>query len=240
MHNASLIASAFCINRAANHVFMSDSGKRLREVRERRGYTSAKSAAEAMGASIATYIQHESGVRGYPATKADRYAKFFRTTPEWLLYGREAAPAPLGPQLFVKGAVAAGVWRDAEEWLEERWDSFTGRADITVPHSQRFGLRVEGNSMDLVYPPGTILECVKYYGDEAIPNGKRVIVERKKQCGEIEATVKEYMKDSDGVEWLVPRSSNPAFQTPFRCDDPGAGIEIIQIAAIVVAAIIQE
>lgn len=240
MHIASSNASAFCINSRANAFFMNDSAKRLKEIRERRGYTSAKSAAEAMGVSVPTYIQHESGVRGFPAAKADRYASFFRTTPEWLLYGRQTTPAQLGPMLHVKGAVAAGVWRDADEFPQDEWEQFTGRADVATPTKLRFGLRVEGTSMDLVYPPGTILECVKYFGEEVIPNGKRVIVERHRTNDGIEATVKEYFKDDDGIEWLVPRSKNPVYQTPLRYDDPGEGIERIEITAIVVAAIIQE
>jgi len=240
MHNASHNASAFCIIPSANSFFMNDSAKRLKEIRERRGYLSAKSAAEAMGVSVATYIQHESGVRGYPASKAERYARFFRTTPEWLLYGRQTTPAHLGPQLYVKGAVAAGIWREAEEWPREDWETFTGRSDVATPANLRFGLRVEGNSMDLVYPPGTILECVKYFGETEIPNGKRVIVERRRFNDGVEATVKEYFKDENDVEWLVPRSSNPAFQSPLRYDTPGDGIECIEICAIVVAAIIQE
>jgi SOS-response transcriptional repressor LexA len=219
---------------------MDDPATRLKAIREKRGYTSAKSAAEAMGVTVVTYLQHESGVRGYPSGKADRYARFFRTTPEWLLYGRQLTTAQLGPQLSVKGAVAAGVWLHAEEWPQEEWEVFTGRANIDAPIAIRFGLRVEGQSMNLLYPEGTILECVRYLGDTPIANGKRVIVERKRFNDGTEATVKEYFKDDDGIEWLVPRSNNPAYQTPLRCDSPGDGIESIEITAIVVAAIIQE
>lgn len=67
---------------------MTDLASRLKAARERAGYDSAKLAAEAMGVSPSTYIQHENGTRGYPRTKAERYARFFRVTPEWLLYGR--------------------------------------------------------------------------------------------------------------------------------------------------------
>ena len=67
---------------------MSDIASRLKAARERAGYESAKLAAEAMGVSPSTYIQHENGTRGYPRDRAERYARFFRVTPEWLLYGR--------------------------------------------------------------------------------------------------------------------------------------------------------
>jgi phage repressor protein C with HTH and peptisase S24 domain len=217
---------------------MSDASERLKRARIKSGYDSAKGAAEAMGVSVPTYIQHENGTRGFPASKADRYARFFRVKPEWLLYGKTQADTivELGPRLFVVGKVAAGVF--SEEWRkpEDEWEAFTGRADVDAPMKDRFGLEVWGDSMDLIYPPGTILECVNYFGDEVIPAGKRVIVQRTKADGTQESTVKELVRDADGTEWLVPRSSNPMHQA-FRGDEPGPGITRVQIIARVVASI---
>ena len=114
---------------------------------------------------------------------------------------------------------------------------FTGAANVDAPIRERFGLKVEGDSMDLLYPPGSILECVRYWGDRPIPNGRRVIVQRTRTDGEVETTVKEYMEDKDGVVWLVPKSSNPAYQAPFRCDQPEPGIVDVRVIALVVASI---
>ena len=213
---------------------------RLKNARIDAGYSSAKLAAEAMGVSVPTYIQHENGTRGYPADRAQRYARFFRTTPEWLLYGRnttdKAEPVSLGPQIAIMGVVAAGLWREVMEYPQSEWNTFTGAANVNAPLSERFGLRVEGESMDLLYPPGTILECVRYWGDYPVPNGRRVIVQRKRLDGKLETTVKEYLKDASGIEWLLPRSSNPAFQAPIRADQPGDGVESVEIIAVVVAS----
>lgn len=214
--------------------------ERLKGAREKAGYPSAKLAAEAMGVSVATYIQHENGTRNFPSDRAQRYARFFRTTPEWLLYGRElgerTTPAELGPSIPIQGAVAAGIWRERMEYDESEWESFTGAPGISAPMSHRFGLRIEGDSMDLLYPPGTIVECVRYWGDDPIPNGKRVVVQRERDDGQVETTIKEYFEDKDSVIWLVPRSSNPAFQAPFRCDQPEPGIVDIRVVALVVAS----
>lgn len=220
---------------------MESPAERLKAAREKSGYESAKGAAEAMGVAVPTYVQHENGSRGYPASRAARYARFFRTTPEWLLYGREATEnlqaAQLGPQLPIQGEVAAGVWREAMEYPQEEWTFFTGSPDVRAPIQQRFGLKVVGNSMDIPYPPGTIIECVRYWGNEPIPNGKRVVVQRTSINGDIETTVKEYQRDANDIEWLVPRSTHPEFQAPFRCDQPGEGVEKIEIVAWVVASI---
>ncbi len=240
MHNAPPLSKCLLHHSFDYRAIMSEASERLRQAREKASYSSAKSAAEAMGIPVATYIQHENGVRGFPATKAQRYGKFFRVAPEWLLYGAKAAnaePAELGPRLFVKGRVQAGVWKEAWEVEPDEWETFTGRADVAAPLQRRFGLRVAGESMNDVYPPGTVLECVYYDGESVIPSGKRVIVIRTKQDGSVEATVKELVRDSDGVEWLVPRSSNPAFQA-FRGDEPDApDIVSVETVAIVVSSI---
>lgn len=209
----------------------------MKQAREKSGYDSAKGAAEAMGVPVATYIQHENGTRGFPAARAVRYARFFRVKPEWLLYGKASADTvvELGPQLFVVGEVKAGLFSEAWKRDEDDWKAFTGRADIRAPMRDRFGLVVAGDSMNDLYPEGTILECVSYYGDEPIPSGKRVIVQRTQLDGTVEATVKELVRDSDGVEWLVPRSNNPVHQA-FRGDQPGSGIARVEIIALVVAS----
>lgn len=239
MHNASCEGKCLLHHEANYSMRMESPYDRLRKARERAGYGTAKEAAEAMGLSVPTYIQHENGTRGFPASKAERYAKFFKVKPEWLLYGtptvRPGAPG-LGPLLFVKGAVAAGVWTLTEQYDESEWQTFTGAPDIEAPLRDRFGLRVEGDSMNEVYPPGTVLECVKYWGNEIIPSGKRVIVQRESDNHEFETTVKELVRDDNGIEWLVPRSTNPAFRA-FRCDLPEAGVARVEIVAVVVASI---
>lgn len=240
MHNASHDVKCQMHQRRIYLEPMSTASERLKAAREKSGYSSAKSAAEAMGVSPATYIQHENGTRGFPAARAQRYARFFRTTPEWLLYGRElgerTTPAELGPAIPIQGAVAAGVWRERLEYDESEWETFTGAPHIDAPLSHRFGLRVEGDSMDMLYPPGTVVECVRYWGEKVIANGKRVVVQRVSDDDTVETTIKEYMEDKDGVVWLVPRSSNPAFQAPFRVDKPEPGVVDVRIIAIVVAS----
>lgn len=130
------------------------------------------------------------------------------------------------------------MWKEAQEDDQSDWVTFTGSPDVSAPIGDRFGLRVAGDSMNKVYPPGTVLECVRYNG-EPIRNHRRVIVQRKRSSGEYETTVKEYVRSDDGAIWLAPRSTNPAHQA-FRGDLPDAGAEQVEIIAIVVAAIIYE
>src|SRR5690606_10680712 len=67
---------------------MSTPNQRLRQAREAAGFQTAKEAAEAMGIPVSTYIGHENGHRGFPAQRAPQYARKFKVSEEWLLYGK--------------------------------------------------------------------------------------------------------------------------------------------------------
>lgn len=71
---------------------MPDAAERLRIARLRAGFETGKDAAEAMGFPVSTYLAHENGSRGYPASKAYTYARKFKVKEQWLLYGTGPAP----------------------------------------------------------------------------------------------------------------------------------------------------
>ncbi|WP_156360199.1 helix-turn-helix domain-containing protein [Sphingomonas sp. Leaf16] len=73
---------------------MTTPNERLKQIRAAR-YETAVEAAEAMGIKPPTYIQHENGIRGsgsIPRAAAERYAKFFRVSLDWLLSGKGDEP----------------------------------------------------------------------------------------------------------------------------------------------------
>lgn len=81
---------------------MSDPAERLRIARLRAGFETAKDAAEALGFPVSTYLGHENGSRGYPAKKAEVYARKFKVREQWLLYGVGAGPGETdGPKAEV-------------------------------------------------------------------------------------------------------------------------------------------
>jgi transcriptional regulator with XRE-family HTH domain len=77
---------------------MTDPAERLRIARLRAGFETAKEAAEAMGFAVSTYLAHENGSRGYPAKKAEVYARKFKVREQWLLYGVGDGPGETGDQ----------------------------------------------------------------------------------------------------------------------------------------------
>lgn len=129
MHNALPVGKCHLHHAERYLAAMSTQGERLRLARERRGFATAKEAAEAMsGVKVPTYIQHENGTRGFRAETAKQYADFFRVTPEWILYGREGPKPPQGRRAsrghvplvgYVGAGAAAHYYASADEGLGE-------------------------------------------------------------------------------------------------------------------------
>lgn len=88
---------------------------RLKKARIDAGFSSAREAALAMDMKYETYNQHENGTRGFPASRAEVYARRFRVAAEWLLYGKGDAastdPVPTEADLekMIRLAIDEGV-----------------------------------------------------------------------------------------------------------------------------------
>jgi transcriptional regulator with XRE-family HTH domain len=203
----------------------------LSALRKKRGLSQAK-LAEIVGVEQPTVQRWETGKRLPDLDALHRLATALGVTAGALLEG--GTIISVGPTLWVKGEVAAGIWRAAAEWPEEDWQTFTGRPDVTAKSEHRFGLIVTGDSMNQLYPAGTIIECVSTFGRAEIVPGKRVVIVRKNDRGEYEATVKELV-EQNGKMWAVPRSLNPAHQA-IDLESPEPGIVETRIAAVVVGS----
>lgn len=67
---------------------MSELFERLAWAREEAGYETATDAAGAVGEKVPTYIGHENGSRGFNRKKAEKYARRYGVSLEWLLTGK--------------------------------------------------------------------------------------------------------------------------------------------------------
>lgn len=127
--------------------------------------------------------------------------------------------SPVGVPLdtiLVRGEVQAGVWRTAVEWDHSDWFPITVPADPRYAAHPRFALLIRGDSMNRLYPDGTIVVAVRFYDLNRSPvSGERVVTLRRMlQSDAYEATVKEYERDKQGRHLLWPRSTDPDFQAP--------------------------
>jgi transcriptional regulator with XRE-family HTH domain len=204
----------------------------MKAIRKQRGMTQQQ-LAEMLGVEQPTVLRYEKG-RSPTIAQAQDIADALGVPLAELVSDGEVMSA--GPKLKVKGEVAAGIWKDAIESPPDEWREYTGRPDCTADARHRFGLRVVGESMNEIYPHGTILDCVSVFGHTEIEPGKRVIVVRKRDDGEFEATVKEFYVDAEGKPWLRPRSTHPDFQAWAPLDGEEPGIIERVITAVVVGS----
>lgn len=223
--------------------------ERLRQARLNAGFASAAEAAQRFGWQEAGYRHHENGTRNFGPDAAKRYGRAFKVKPGWLLGLEKINDSPPNlpadaDQLGVNGSVCAGVWRESEQWNDER--RFVINLPSPVPGARRFGVEVEGNSMDEYYEPGTVLDCISIFDRDVKPaTGDHVIVERIRADGLREMTVKEYREEIVGGDvryLLIPRSRDARFKPvtypgPDRPGekDPASG-ELVQVIAYVVAS----
>ncbi len=213
---------------------------RLKWAREKRGYASAREAADALGVRYSTYAGHESGSRGIKREALRRYARFFRVSPAWLEYGggaedtadlkaemdtwgnansdsnalTMAQSAWLVQPVPLNGSVQAGIWVDPSVVMEK---ATTGEGVSAIAGKwarlPQFAFVARDNSADqLRISDGDFVICVSY---ERARGGRLhdkdiVVIERVRSGGSFERTVKQIVL-MDSKCALVSRSSNPRY-----------------------------
>lgn len=212
---------------------------RIRTLRESMGLTQAEFA-DRVGVKQSTISRWESGKETPEYGFRVELAKLAGMTVEEFSGLVLPKVAKLQP-VTILGHVEGGEWMEAAEWPPESQYSIHIRPDERFKEVKKFGLEVRGTSMNLLYPPGSTLICVRLAELGREPsNGARVIVYRTRQDGTIEATVKEYQKDSDGHVWLWPRSKDPKHQVPLSYPTAAESGEEITIHAVVIASQLPE
>lgn len=162
-----------------------------------------------------------SGVRTLQVGEVTKVAEYLEWPPTRVLEleCRLDLPQPVGSTIKVVGSVEAGIFKPAIEMPLDQQELIQIYELPGFERMPKFGLKVQGRSMDLVYKPGTILICVRLAeGMIELRPGMKVIACRRDDAGDIEATVKELVQEEDGSLWLWPRSSDPAYQQPWRLE----------------------
>lgn len=190
--------------------------KRLKELKDKG--KSKSGLAEVLGVAPARITEIIAGTRKISTYELPKIAKYLELPDAVVLaYASVGAlkPAKIG-QVWVKGIVQAGAWKEAIEWHQEDWRPAPVGIDTRYARLEQFGLEVGGASMNLIYPEGSVVVCVSLIelGADPMP-GDHVICQRRSKAG-IEATVKELQRDEAGDYWLWPRSSDPNFQQPWK------------------------
>lgn len=169
------------------------------------------------------------------ALAAQTYAKLARTAqvPSWKLSG-DVPEAPSPTLVWVSGAVQAGVFKEAVEWDRRDWFP----VDVPVPsrfHGHARALKICGESMNKIYPEGTIAIWVKMLDFRAPRDGDNVVVYSTAHDDTVEATLKSY-RITNGIPWLWPQSHDPDHQAPVNTTSPPDNIKEIEVVGIVIGS----
>lgn len=240
---------------------MDSPADRLRKLRLSFGFETAADACARFGWPVGTYRSHENGHRELSRKAAESYARSYKTTAGFLLFGERNSEAnPISGdeaglilshnthkvqpfeavvQVPVRGEVSAGKWLEFDDFDAGQYDPIymvAGR----YPVSDQFAFKVSGTSMDKARIfDGDFVICVPYWtARSALTAGDLVVVERRR--GPVfERTVKELVIQPKQYE-LWPRSTDPRFQQPIVIPkvDPMAEADgtVVEVVGLVIAS----
>lgn len=137
----------------------------------------------------------------------------------------------------VIGVVQAGVWREQSDWSPaERYDVRFG--PNPMPGRERFGIRMEGLSMNKTIPPGSDLECLRIGFSRVQPAPGSLVIVARNAHDLVEMTCKRLEKNGD--EWVLRcESTEPEFQDDIPIGKPDEGMfddREIRIVGLVLSA----
>ncbi|EHD14116.1 hypothetical protein CIN_09800 [Commensalibacter intestini A911] len=120
--------------------------------------------------------------------------------------------------IYIIGQIQAGQWTQATEWPKEDWIPFPFPMDTQYKDFPTFALKVKGDSMNLLYPEGSIVIAINFCDLGRNPeNGECVVTIRRDPLTDCyEATLKVVQIRDDGSVLLWPRSDNPDFTKPIQ------------------------
>lgn len=209
--------------------------ERLTKARVQAGYQTAADAARALGVKDQTYYAHENGNSGLRAPVAERYARKFKVSLDWLITGR-GEMSPDGVQLLeneieglpLLGTIQAGHWVEAADAHEgANTEMVPVVRDPRFPHAKQYALRVVGDSMNLDYPDGSIVTCVDFADSGlALEEGMIVHIERHRAGGQLVELTLKAVERRKGELCLVPHSTNPKYQ-PIPLKDMNEETEVL-------------
>lgn len=119
--------------------------------------------------------------------------------------------------IYIIGQVQAGQWTQATEWPREDWIPFPFPINTQYKDLPTFALKVKGDSMNLLYPEGSIVIAVNFCDLGRNPeDGECVVTIRRDPLTDCyEATLK-IVQIRDHSILLWPRSDNPDFTKPIQ------------------------
>lgn len=212
-------------------------GKRVSTLRKAAGLNQTE-LAKKLDVSQAKVSKWESDTHMPTAEDLQRLAALFKVDTKDILGFGTIDPLE-GRNVEVVGELQAGAFAEALEWQHEDRYLVKVPLDDDLMSVPLQGYIVRGESMNRLYPDGSIVYIAPLHAVGALHDGDIVMVMRRDKHGLVEGTVKEYVVE-DGHKWLWPRSSHPEHQAPIDYAKGRNGdIEEVMITGVVVAALVR-
>lgn len=209
---------------------------RLRQLRIRKGFSTAADAARAFGWNEHTYKSHENAVRGFKLDTARKYAAAYSTTVGYLLGGG----SPTTPETVatvtnvpVIARVSAGAFR-YDDGVEEGTTAVPAVPSEGVAAAIQYSVLVDGPSVNKRIPDGAYAICAPY---DSYPGGAQhgqLVHVVRERSGLVEHTIKE-LRFTEKGRILMPASDDPRFQEQVQLASGEDG-EIVRIQGVVIGA----
>ncbi|MDC7743425.1 MULTISPECIES: S24 family peptidase [Rhizobium] len=153
--------------------------KRLVMARKNAGFAGPKAIVDRLGWNANVYKAHESGRNGFGIADAKKYARAFKVNLNWLQFGTGNALDP--DELPVSVADVPKIsWVSAGQLSEQApitdFSEFPTVAALDLPDGEWIALEVEGNSMNKISPPGSII-FVNLRDKRLAPNALYVVAD---------------------------------------------------------------
>jgi DNA-binding XRE family transcriptional regulator len=214
-----------------------EQGKRLKELRVKRGFENAADAARAYGWPVTTYQAHENGSRGLKIDVARRYAKAFNSSAAYILTGANktngdgSSAVNSVSSVRLVAAVSAGTFR-YDEGIDEGAILVPAVPRGDIPAQAQYAVVIDGPSVNKRIPDGAFAICAKY---DSYPGGAQhgaLVHVVRERSGLHEHTIKELRFSRDGMV-LMPVSTDPRHQEPIPLGT-GEADELVRIEGVVI------
>lgn len=207
---------------------------RLRKLRSKRGFDTAKDAADAFGWNEVTYRSHENGTRNIPLATARKYAQALGSTAAFILSEADLVDSALVnsvTNVTLVARVSTGTFR-YDEGIEEGGFDVPAVPRGDIPASAQYAVIVDGPSVNKRIPDGAFAICAAF---DSFPGGAQhgqLVHVVRERAGLHEHTIKELRFGRDGMT-LMPVSSDPRYQEAVKLSSGDDG-EIVRIQGIVI------
>lgn len=184
---------------------------KILELRKKIGLTQQQ-LAELVGTSQPQIKKLEKGQRALTKKWAEALAPHLHATPEELMFEKPQHKTEV-TGLRVMGIIKAGDWKDITILGDDETEPEVIQVarDPRFPRAEQYALRVEGDSMNELFPDGAYVTCVDY-ADSGLYLKTGLIVHVERTLGGthlVETTLKQVKVLAGGKFAMVPRSTNP-------------------------------